>query len=364
MSDIFLSYSQSDRNRVEKLANQLIKNRFSIWWDPDLLPGNTFRKHIMQKLKAAKCVIVLWSTASIKSHWVIDEATDGQKRGILVPALLDKVEIPMGFRQYQTAKLVTWQGDTTDTEFNKLLKAVTQIVKQNVNPSWLDQLNVFPDLRKPRRLDTPWPIQGNELFGSPFLKNRPLLDSLYKSQTRQKGIIFEDDFQENRNLWLEHRDHQTIVMRVRNGQYEIDHKQNGCRYTWRDSRIEQDHDFDIECKISHYWSVDEKSYYGLAWGIKDVNNLYTLFLSYNGYFKYAKITDGEWITMIDWKRSYNINTIKAAATKAINKVSIKKKSNVLEFHVNDSWIEDVDYEKWQWNLSESVRTEHIVPFAK
>jgi formylglycine-generating enzyme required for sulfatase activity len=46
----------------------------------------------------------------------------------LVPALLDSVAIPLGFRRIQAANLVDWAADFTHVEFAKLVGAVSEIL--------------------------------------------------------------------------------------------------------------------------------------------------------------------------------------------------------------------------------------------
>ena len=36
MADIFLSYSQKDKDRVRLLAAALLQEGFSVWWDPKI----------------------------------------------------------------------------------------------------------------------------------------------------------------------------------------------------------------------------------------------------------------------------------------------------------------------------------------
>jgi hypothetical protein len=40
----------------------------------------------------------------------LDEATNGQNRGILIPAMIDKVRVPLGFGLIQAARLNDWQA--------------------------------------------------------------------------------------------------------------------------------------------------------------------------------------------------------------------------------------------------------------
>jgi hypothetical protein len=82
-------------------------------------------------------VIVLWSRFSVGSDWVKEEAAEGARRKVLVPALIDDVSIPLGFRRIQAAQLIAWQPDGGDPEFLQLLESVSQIIgtKPKASPS-------------------------------------------------------------------------------------------------------------------------------------------------------------------------------------------------------------------------------------
>ena len=103
MSDIFLSYARSDANRARQIADALEARGWSVWWDTALNPGERFRATIAERLHSARCVVALWSKASIDSDWVIDEAEDGRRRKCLVQVLIDDVLPPHGFRQVRSA---------------------------------------------------------------------------------------------------------------------------------------------------------------------------------------------------------------------------------------------------------------------
>jgi hypothetical protein len=128
MSDIFLSYKSEDKPRAKIIAKTLEQYGYSVWWDRIILPGKTFDEVIKEALNAAKCVIVLWSKKSVLSDWVKEEAENGKKRHILVPILIDDVEVPMGFGRIEAAQLVDWQGKLPNPEFDLLLKSVREIM--------------------------------------------------------------------------------------------------------------------------------------------------------------------------------------------------------------------------------------------
>jgi len=126
MFEIFLSYAKEDRSRAKIFVEALEQQKYSVWWDGKILPGESFDKEIEKQLKTAKCVIVLWSRESVKSDWVKEEAHEGKKRGILCPVLIDEIEIPIGFRTIHAASMIDWQRELPHQEFDSLLESVRQ----------------------------------------------------------------------------------------------------------------------------------------------------------------------------------------------------------------------------------------------
>jgi formylglycine-generating enzyme required for sulfatase activity len=137
MSDIFISYAREDRPRAEAIAQALEGHGWSVWWDWNIPAGKTFRHVIQQQLDKARCVIVLWSATSVTRKWVIEEASEGEERGILVPVLIEKVRPPLGFRSIQAADLITWQGDTTAPTFLRLRTDITALIAYRKDLSYV-----------------------------------------------------------------------------------------------------------------------------------------------------------------------------------------------------------------------------------
>ena len=102
MASIFLSYSHEDRKRARGIAQSLQSAGHEVWWDKHIHAGSRFSKDINEALKKSDLVVVLWSKASVESIWVQDEAAHGRDKSRLVPVLIDKVDPPLGFRQYHT----------------------------------------------------------------------------------------------------------------------------------------------------------------------------------------------------------------------------------------------------------------------
>jgi hypothetical protein len=135
MDEIFISYKSSDKARVKVLVEALEREGWSVWWDREIPPGKAFDQVIEEALNAAKCVIVVWSKGSVVSDWVKTEASEGARRGVLVPVLIDDVKIPLEFRRIQAAWLVDWQGTLPHPGFEQLTEAVAAILGHHPTPS-------------------------------------------------------------------------------------------------------------------------------------------------------------------------------------------------------------------------------------
>jgi len=129
MANVFLSYASEDAARAALIAQALAGQGWTVWWDRTIPPGRTFDDVIEDALEDASCVVVLWSKASIASHWVRAEAAEGMRRGILVPAFLEDVKIPLEFRRIQAANLTSWKGSPDDTKFDQFLQSVAMLMQ-------------------------------------------------------------------------------------------------------------------------------------------------------------------------------------------------------------------------------------------
>lgn len=157
MADVFLSYSQRDRSRVQKIVDALAKQGFEVWWDTSMLSGARFRTEIAKQLSQAKAVVVAWSNISINSEWVIDEAEFGKKRNVLLPILIDTCDPPLGLRQLHTERLVGWEGDASAPAWANLVKSIKTLQALWVQPATSDEQPSFEDIYHHRGRSR-WPL--------------------------------------------------------------------------------------------------------------------------------------------------------------------------------------------------------------
>jgi hypothetical protein len=157
MAAIFLSYAREDEPRARTLATALESRGWSVFWDRRIPHGKDFNAHIQQQLDDARCIVVLWSKASLASHFVRDEATEGLN-GRLVPALIEAVRQPLGFRQLQAADLSDWHGVLPHDEFDRFVDSIASVVPPSSDGSESatraseaheEQVLVEPDVNPP-----------------------------------------------------------------------------------------------------------------------------------------------------------------------------------------------------------------------
>lgn len=116
---VFISYSREDKKHAKKLADFLSSCGHTVWWDQEIHAGSDYRQEISKELKAADKVIVLWTSHSVKSTFVIDEAQRANHDGKLVPVTMDVSEPPMGFGHLHAVNAVD-----LESEFPAILAAV------------------------------------------------------------------------------------------------------------------------------------------------------------------------------------------------------------------------------------------------
>jgi len=128
VADVFVSYERQDADRARLIVEALRADGLEVWWDQGLQSGARWRADIEANLAQARAVVCLWSNTSIRSEFVLDEAKDASERGVLCPALIDEVRIPLGFREIQTANLIGWSGARNDPALRHLVESVRALL--------------------------------------------------------------------------------------------------------------------------------------------------------------------------------------------------------------------------------------------
>ncbi|MEZ5450484.1 MAG: TIR domain-containing protein [Thiolinea sp.] len=133
-TDVFISYSHRDRDKTVQLAQALEQAGKSVWWDPQILPGQHYQSTIQDALHQAGCVVTAWTPDSINSNYVRAESLWGFDKGKLISVKLDDVHIPTPFNAIHVADLRYWQGDIEAPVFQQLVKGIDWLCQNPVRP--------------------------------------------------------------------------------------------------------------------------------------------------------------------------------------------------------------------------------------
>ena len=134
MADVFVSYARSDKALVAPLVAAIEAQGWSVWWDPEISPGQEFDRQITAALKSAAAVVVVWTPTSVESRWVRGEARDAADRGILVPVRFEGAELPIDVRAIHTTDLDGWAENFQSPQVLELLRALGVIIARQGGP--------------------------------------------------------------------------------------------------------------------------------------------------------------------------------------------------------------------------------------
>jgi len=129
MHDLFISYAREDEAWVERFYEMLKSEGLVVWKDSSIPTGKSFGRVIEEAIASSRAVVVVWSHYSIESDWVRAEATEGLRRGILMPVRRDKSAPPLRFRTIQTIDLANWTFESDFPAFRRLVEELKHLMQ-------------------------------------------------------------------------------------------------------------------------------------------------------------------------------------------------------------------------------------------
>ncbi len=119
---IFLSYSRKDKTFAEKVAIDLEKLGYDVWWDlTDIDGGDRWAKEIQEGIMHSQILAIIVSPNSIASEWVEKEFVFASKQGLkIVPLLYEHCELPIWLLNLQYIDLI---GGNYNLNFQQVLEA-------------------------------------------------------------------------------------------------------------------------------------------------------------------------------------------------------------------------------------------------
>ena len=121
MADLFVSYARADRARVAPLVAALEAEGWSVWWDPEIAPGQEFDRLIAEELEQGPGGDRGVDADVGSSRWVRGEAREAADRGVLAPVRFEGAQLPIDLRAIHTTDLDGWGEDAKSPAFQELV---------------------------------------------------------------------------------------------------------------------------------------------------------------------------------------------------------------------------------------------------
>lgn len=147
MHDVFVSYARKDYSRVRPVIQLLEAYQLDVWWDEAIPPTVKFDDYIKKKLSESRTALVVWSSNSAESNYVLGEAREARAEGKLVSISIDDIEdvtekLTFDLRSFQTLDFSNWNGLTEWPKAIELIKAIANLAGKGVGKPTQKQVRV------------------------------------------------------------------------------------------------------------------------------------------------------------------------------------------------------------------------------
>lgn len=130
MSQIFISYARTTESQARLVAESLRALGYGVWRDDELPPHRAYSEVIEERIRAARAVVVVWSSDAIKSQWVRAEADLARQAGTLIQLSIDGALPPLPFNQIHCVDLAGWSGEGDAPDWRKVAESVAELLEQ------------------------------------------------------------------------------------------------------------------------------------------------------------------------------------------------------------------------------------------
>jgi adenylate cyclase len=183
MSQIFISYARSTEAIAHLIAEYLRAMGYGVWRDDELPPHRAYADVIEERLRAAKAVVVVWSSEAVRSQWVRAEADVGRELGTLIQLSIDGAIPPLPFNQIHCEDLAGWSGNPNAPGWRKVIDALAGLLEQEPTP--LASAPPLPD--KPSLAVLPFVALGNDPEQDYFVEG--MTDEIVTALTRIRALF-------------------------------------------------------------------------------------------------------------------------------------------------------------------------------
>ena len=131
MTQVFISYSRTDMDFVQRLAMDLEHAGFDVWWDlTDIQGSEVWERKIEEGLRTSQYFIVVLTPASLESRWVRREYLSADNSGVkIVPLKLKSYDVtPLTLRDIQPIDAINRPYEDVLSDVLRTLKGTDAIV--------------------------------------------------------------------------------------------------------------------------------------------------------------------------------------------------------------------------------------------
>jgi hypothetical protein len=124
LTDVFISCSRLDRDRVQPIAERLSSLGYAVWWDAR--DGQAGIDEIERQFAEARAIVTVWSDNARNSSWVLAQSAQALDEEKLLQMRLDDVRLPAPFEELKAADLHSGKA-----EWGLLEAALARLVREN-----------------------------------------------------------------------------------------------------------------------------------------------------------------------------------------------------------------------------------------
>jgi CHASE2 domain-containing sensor protein len=133
MTDVFLSYSEKEREFMEKVANSLRRECFTVWTNlTDINSGTDFVEAIYRGLEEADNLVFLMSPASLASEYCqmeLAHARTHNKR--IIPVLMKEVELEQVPPELRAIQYITITDSEQEEQYRAAIAKLIKVLRED-----------------------------------------------------------------------------------------------------------------------------------------------------------------------------------------------------------------------------------------
>ncbi|WP_422084149.1 toll/interleukin-1 receptor domain-containing protein [Ulvibacterium sp.] len=130
---IFISYKREEVDIARQLKKAIENEGFNVWWDEDIQCGQVWSSVLENAVNNADCMVIIWSSRSIKSRWVMHEASSAITKSIYTPVRIELIKIEAPYDRHQATDLIDWNHNTDHPGFLDLKRRIVELIPKPIS---------------------------------------------------------------------------------------------------------------------------------------------------------------------------------------------------------------------------------------